>query len=288
MPLYFFSFFYAVMAMAVMVPLAIQWGFRYGIVDQAPCKDTTNPDKSERIKIHCKTTPRSGGIAIFISFWLAIFLSIGFTTELVGIFLGSLIIFLVMLIDDRSNLRPAVKLLAQIVAATVPVFFGIRVYFLSNVFSNSYIAVGWLGVPFTILWAVGFMNALNLIDGMDGLASGIAGIASLGIVFLSISRMMPVAAVFENRFQVASELNRMGARIVFNERMATVFGVEKLNGAMVESQNLRAGASLVLAALAADGESEISGIETIDRGYEMLETKLAACGGHITRMEDTE
>ena len=97
-----------------------------------------------------------------------------------------------------------------------------------------------------------------------------------------------VESVFENRFQVANELNRMGAKIVFNERMATVFGVDKLSGAMVESQNLRAGASLVLAALAAEGESEIFGIETIDRGYEKLETKLAACGGHITRMEDTE
>jgi UDP-N-acetylglucosamine 1-carboxyvinyltransferase len=95
-----------------------------------------------------------------------------------------------------------------------------------------------------------------------------------------------VESVFENRFQVANELNRMGARIVFNERMATVFGVEQLSGAMVESQNLRAGASLVLAALAAEGESEISGIETIDRGYENLESKLAACGAHITRRED--
>jgi UDP-GlcNAc:undecaprenyl-phosphate/decaprenyl-phosphate GlcNAc-1-phosphate transferase len=196
MPLYFFSFFYAVMAMAFMVPLAIKLGFRFGIVDHAPCKNTGDSEKPERVKIHCKTTPRSGGIAIFTSFWLAIFLSIGFNQQIIGIFLGSLIVFGVMLVDDRSNLRPAVKLLAQIIAATVPVFFGVRVYFLSNVFSNTYIAIGWLGIPFTIFWAVGFMNALNLIDGMDGLASGIAGIASLGIVFLSISRMMPVAAIF--------------------------------------------------------------------------------------------
>lgn len=197
MPLYFFSFFYAVMAMAFMVPLAIKLGFRYGIVDHAPCKDTSDQEKPEqRVKIHCKTTPRSGGIAIFLSFWLAIFLSIGLSQQIIGIFLGSVLVFVVMLVDDRSNLRPAVKLLAQIVAASIPVFFGVRVYFLSNVFSNNYIAIGWLGVPFTILWAVGFMNALNLIDGMDGLASGIAGIASLGIVFLSISRMMPIAAIF--------------------------------------------------------------------------------------------
>ncbi len=181
--------------MALLVPLAIKWGFRFGIVDQAPCKE--GKDLAEqRSKIHCKTTPRSGGIAVFLSFWIAVFLTLGFNLALIGIFLGSLVIFAVMLIDDRSNLKPGVKLLAQIVAASIPIFFGIRVYFLSNIFTGTYIAIGWWGIPFTILWAVGFMNALNLIDGMDGLASGIAGIASLGIVFLSISRSLPIAAIF--------------------------------------------------------------------------------------------
>ncbi len=194
MPLYLFTFFYALLAMTLLVPLSIKWGFRFGIVDQAPCKDSSGT--LGRSKIHCKTTPRSGGIAVFLSFWIAVFLTLGFNLSLMGIFLGSLVIFVVMLIDDRSNLKPGIKLLAQIIAATIPIFFGIRVYFLSNIFTGNYIAIGWWGIPFTIFWAVGFMNALNLIDGMDGLASGIAGIASLGIVFFSISRSLPIAAIF--------------------------------------------------------------------------------------------
>ncbi len=95
-----------------------------------------------------------------------------------------------------------------------------------------------------------------------------------------------VESVFENRFQVASELQKMGAKIVYNERMATVFGVEKISGAIVQAQNLRAGASLILAALAAEGESEILGIETVERGYELFDVKLRSCGAQIQRLED--
>jgi UDP-GlcNAc:undecaprenyl-phosphate/decaprenyl-phosphate GlcNAc-1-phosphate transferase len=195
MPLYLFSFAYSVLLMSLLVPLSIRWGFKWGIVDKAPCDDE-NGALDGRSKIHCKTTPRSGGIAVFLTFWLAILLTLGFNKALTGIFLGSLLVFLVMIIDDRKNLRPGIKLLAQIIAASIPVFFGVRIFFLSNIFSGNYVAIGWFGVPFTILWTVGFMNALNLIDGMDGLASGIAGIASLGIVFLSISRSLPIAAIF--------------------------------------------------------------------------------------------
>jgi UDP-N-acetylglucosamine 1-carboxyvinyltransferase len=93
-------------------------------------------------------------------------------------------------------------------------------------------------------------------------------------------------SVFENRFQVAAELNRMGAKIVYNERMATVSGVERLSGAIVEASNLRAGSSLVLAALSAENESEVLGIETIDRGYESLDANLAECGAQIKRLEE--
>ncbi len=108
----------------------------------------------------------------------------------------------------------------------------------------------------------------------------------LALASLADGMSVIMESVFENRFQVAQELNRMGAKIVYNERMATVIGVENLYGAVVQVQNLRAGASLVLAALAAQGESEILGIEAIERGYDNLDKQLAQCGAEITRMED--
>ncbi len=91
--------------------------------------------------------------------------------------------------------------------------------------------------------------------------------------------------VFESRFKQAEELGRMGARIRTEGRTAIIKGVPRLSGARVVSTDLRSGASLVLAGLAAQGTTIVSGIEHVDRGYERLESKLAALGAKITRQE---
>jgi len=92
--------------------------------------------------------------------------------------------------------------------------------------------------------------------------------------------------VFENRFLHVGELLRMGANIVIEERKAIVYGVEKLKGAEVMVSDLRAGAGLVLAALAAEGISKISHIYHLDRGYEKLEEKISSLGGKIKRVDE--
>lgn len=92
--------------------------------------------------------------------------------------------------------------------------------------------------------------------------------------------------IFENRFNHVPELAKMGASISISSRTATVEGVEKLYGAPLCASDLRAGAALVIAALAAEGESTISQIHFIDRGYEFLEHKLRALGADITRIEE--
>ncbi len=90
--------------------------------------------------------------------------------------------------------------------------------------------------------------------------------------------------IFESRFLHALELNRMGARIDINGNMAVIQGVERLSSAQVMASDLRASAALVLAALAARGQSEILRIYHLDRGYERLEQKLAALGARIERV----
>lgn len=95
-----------------------------------------------------------------------------------------------------------------------------------------------------------------------------------------------VENIFENRFNHVPELAKMGASISISSRTATVEGVEKLYGAPLCASDLRAGAALVIAALAAEGESTISQIHFIDRGYEFLEQKLRALGADITRIEE--
>ena len=92
--------------------------------------------------------------------------------------------------------------------------------------------------------------------------------------------------IFENRFNHVPELAKMGASISISSRTATVEGVERLYGAPLCASDLRAGAALVIAALAAEGESTISQIHFIDRGYEFLEQKLRALGADIMRIEE--
>lgn len=94
-----------------------------------------------------------------------------------------------------------------------------------------------------------------------------------------------VENVFENRFTHAGDLNRMGADIWVNGRTAVVKGAEKLYGAKVEARDLRGGAALAIAALAAEGETMIGHAELIDRGYERLEDMLCALGADVSRMD---
>lgn len=93
-----------------------------------------------------------------------------------------------------------------------------------------------------------------------------------------------IETVFENRFSHVSELNRMGAKIKTEGHSASIVGVEKLQGADVRATDLRAGAAMILAALVAEGSTTVHDIYHIDRGYNSIETKLAALGVHITRI----
>ena len=92
--------------------------------------------------------------------------------------------------------------------------------------------------------------------------------------------------IFENRFMHVPELNRMGANINPHGRSAIIRGVSKLSGARVMATDLRASFSLILAGLAAEGETELSRIYHLDRGYEGVDRKLAACGADIARVSD--
>jgi UDP-N-acetylglucosamine 1-carboxyvinyltransferase len=92
--------------------------------------------------------------------------------------------------------------------------------------------------------------------------------------------------IFEDRLEYARELRKMGAEIeLLDERRARITGPSALHGAEVGIADLRAGATLILAALAAEGTSVISGIEHVDRGYEQIEAKLVALGAQINRIE---
>jgi UDP-N-acetylglucosamine 1-carboxyvinyltransferase len=107
------------------------------------------------------------------------------------------------------------------------------------------------------------------------------------MVLMSVAEgaAMVTETIFENRFMHVPELNRMGARINVHGASAIVRGVASLSGAPVMATDLRASVSLVLAGLAARGETMVNRVYHLDRGYEAVEQKLAACGADIERIE---
>ena len=94
--------------------------------------------------------------------------------------------------------------------------------------------------------------------------------------------------VFENRFMHVGELKRMGANIKIEGRSAIIEGNSGLTGAKVKATDLRAGAALILAGLTAEGSTEVSGVEHIDRGYDRIDEKLKSSGASISRVEFDE
>jgi len=99
---------------------------------------------------------------------------------------------------------------------------------------------------------------------------------------------MVTETIFENRFMHVPELARMGARVNVHGASAIIRGVPRLSGAPVMATDLRASSSLVLAGLAAEGETIVNRVYHLDRGYERLEAKLAACGANIERIKDSD
>lgn len=108
----------------------------------------------------------------------------------------------------------------------------------------------------------------------------------MALLCMADGASMITESIFENRFMHVPELLRMGADINVHGSSAIVRGVEQLSGAPVMATDLRASVSLVLAGLAADGVTEVSRVYHLDRGYERIEEKLAACGAMIERASD--
>jgi UDP-N-acetylglucosamine 1-carboxyvinyltransferase len=106
------------------------------------------------------------------------------------------------------------------------------------------------------------------------------------MVLLSLAEGTSIVTenVFENRFVVVDELNRLGAGIETSGHHAVVAGPRALSGTVVEAPDLRGGAALVAAGLVADGITEVRGVQHIDRGYEDLAGKLARLGADVTRL----
>ncbi len=143
----------------------------------------------EARRVHDHPILRMGGLAIFLGFLLSVLLFVPMSRPLEGILLGSVIIVATGAVDDVVSLKAWVKLLLQIAAACVAVYYGVRIDVLGNInifSSNDYVTLASWSVPITVLWIVGITNSVNLIDGLDGLAVGVSTISSLTMLVIAL------------------------------------------------------------------------------------------------------
>lgn len=141
-------------------------------------------DKPNHRKVHKNIMPRLGGLAIYFSFIIGILVLRPNDEFTMPILLGSLVIIITGVLDDLLELSAKMKLLGQLLAASIVVFAGVNIEFINLPFDGQ-LQFGYLSIPITILWIVGITNAINLIDGLDGLAAGVSSIALITISLMA-------------------------------------------------------------------------------------------------------
>lgn len=156
-------------------------------------------------KVHQQPIPRLGGIAICMGTMGAVVIACLLggldslnqetTMELVSLGLGGICFFLIGLVDDLVGLSPITRLILQSGVASLVWSIGVRIEFMPLPGLGS-VQLGWLSLPFTIIWLTGVVNAINWIDGLDGLASGVSGIAAINLFIICLSTGHPLAALF--------------------------------------------------------------------------------------------
>jgi len=131
-------------------------------------------------RMHTKPIPRIGGLAIFLSFVLTTMIFCNTSPSLISIWLGGSVLVLLGVLDDVYRLQAGLKFIVQILAALLAVVNGCVIDHIS--IGGEYIMLGMLSYPLTVLWIVGLTNAINFIDGLDGLACGVSLISSISIL----------------------------------------------------------------------------------------------------------
>ena len=145
--------------------------------------------KDER-RVHKKPIPLIGGLAIFYGFIVSVLCFAVIDRPTMGILIGATIMVTVGIFDDKYELNAKIKLIFQIAAALIAIYFGTEIRYIANPLSEwfgpQYINLGLWSVPLTAIWIIGVTNAVNLIDGLDGLAVGVSSIASVALLSLTI------------------------------------------------------------------------------------------------------
>ncbi len=178
LPKFFLPLAVSIIVSLVITPIATRLAKKIGVMDVP---------KDER-RVHKVPLPRLGGLAIYTSLVISTLLFVELTNTIIVVLLGATVIFLTGMLDDIINISPKQKIFGQFVATTLVIIAGIRIEFFDNIpfIENNVISFGIVAsIIVTYFWMIGVTNAVNIIDGLDGLASGITIIASFVFAFIS-------------------------------------------------------------------------------------------------------
>ena len=202
----------------VTTPIARVIAFKIGAVEY--------PKEDDR-RMHKEPMPRLGGLAIFFSFVVSLLLFCGvsrFTLSMIG---GALLLVAIGIVDDVFRIRALYKFFVQIAAAGLCVWQGGVLVERMNIF-GTYIQFGYFAIPLTIIWIVGLINALNLIDGLDGLACGISSISAGSLLVVTILlgqfELALVIAILAASCIGFLPFNKNPAKIIMGDTGATFLG----------------------------------------------------------------
>ena len=163
-------------------PLSIKLAKAIGVID--------TPKDARRV--HKNPIPRFGGMAIFIGSMAAMLIPAGMNQNIKAVMIGGALMYLLGVADDITDLKPAVKFVGQLAVASIVYALGVRITFISNYFGATVvdphanvILSGGVSYLITVFWIVGITNAVNLMDGLDGLAAGSVAIMSLSLAYIA-------------------------------------------------------------------------------------------------------
>jgi UDP-GlcNAc:undecaprenyl-phosphate/decaprenyl-phosphate GlcNAc-1-phosphate transferase len=176
------AFFIALLVTVISTPILIKLALKLNIVDKP------NEDR----KIHQKAMPYLGGVAIALGFISGFEYIHPWMPSNPAFLIGALLLLVTGILDDKYKIAPKYKLLVQIIAAVIVTYYGVKINFL-QLPHFGYIQLGWVAYPITILWIVGLTNAMNLIDGLDGLASGVSSIALGALIVMGLLNYQTLA-----------------------------------------------------------------------------------------------
>src|SRR5437868_8666307 len=148
-------------------------------------------DRPEGRRLNRRTVPRLGGLALFFGVFVPALAFLDLSGETRGLVLGAAVATTVGAIDDFRGLQWWEKLGGQIVAASIPVGFGIWVHRFTFPIIGAHTLPEWIGMPLSVLWIVAIMNMVNFLDGLDGLAAGVAAVSAFTFTLTALSMPRP-------------------------------------------------------------------------------------------------